>query len=242
MEPVIVNNFKGLDWGQAEINSLKGTVAKVSIGQPYCINLFNRSQIHGEPIDSDILAQKEKFDFYFLSLCCSFQPINNCRFLWASFSVDLNAKDNTGKVVNENDKPIAWDIIPKKILSTTAFERQSKIDCKVCLDLKFVTLETDLSGKSDKSNYLIYEPKIYSSGLRTSKVVWNFKSSQEEGIFGDMSNLIIIVKATKGSLLMGRFSLGGEVEFASRKGLIRTIVETAKEPKAIDLEYVFPSW
>jgi hypothetical protein len=62
----------------------------------------------------------------------------------------------------------------------------------------------------------IYQPKITAYGLNTSKVAWDFKSTQEKDVLGD-KEVQLVVQTPKGTKVRGKFLLGAEVSsFASK--------------------------
>jgi hypothetical protein len=82
---------------------------------------------------------------------------------------------------------------------------------------------------------IVYEPEIFASGIRRSNPAWDFRSTEEKGIWGNKSNLLLIIQAPKDSCIKGRFLLGAEVAYNIGKWV--KIPLAKKEDEAVNIEY-----
>ena len=101
--------------GEGEINTIFGKSNKIAIGLPYHENIVKRYIEEGKDIPYEIKQMIEKYDFHFLSLCCSFLPDTNCQFIWARFGVELFTESSSEEPLSE--EPIAFDIFPDEVLA-----------------------------------------------------------------------------------------------------------------------------
>jgi len=178
----------------------------------------------------------DDYDFHFVSLCCSFLPDSNCRFMWARFGVELNAVSKEDNKPLE-EKPITYDMSPDEIVSRMMYKEQVSLSPELKLEL--APIKTDIkAGKiATQEEFIIYEPQIFGFGLRRSSVAWEFKSTAEKGIWGNKRNLLLIVKTPKKSRVKGRFIFGAEVEVNVGIGKLIRIPYKRKRDKIIDVEY-----
>jgi hypothetical protein len=63
----------------------------------------------------------DRYDFHYVRLSCTFVPDKDCRFDWARFGIELKS-ENPAELVNE--KPIAYDLFPREILSEIKCKRE----------------------------------------------------------------------------------------------------------------------
>jgi len=159
-------------------------------------------------IPDDILSQLDDFDFHFVSLTCVFRPDPGCRINWARFEVELSATSKSGELL---EKPIAWYIFPKKISSKTKYKREVSLTFGIGFTLIPIQIGPKLDVRRDEK-FVVYEPAIFSSGLRSSSASWDFKSTRSEEISGDQSDLLLIVRTAKNSKIEGRFLLSAKGE------------------------------
>ena len=83
---------------------------------------------------------------------------------------------------------------------------------------------------------ILYEPQITAFGINTSKVMWDFKRTEEKGIWGNKKDLLLIVRAPKNSHVKGRFLLGAEVEYDIGRW-IPIPIGRRRDDEAVNVEY-----
>jgi len=223
-----------LDAGEGVIGEARGKKTIVAVGEPYYENLMSRLDEKKEEVSHEINRLAKKYDFHFASLSCSFLPDADCRIVWARFGVELSAKSESGKLL---EKPIAFHIDPSEVLSQITYKRETNLSSELSFNLPLLKVGTGLERKTQK-DYIVYEPEIFAFGIRTSNVIWDFKSTEQKGIWGSKKDLLLIIKAPKNSKIKGKFNLGAEVEF--NVGGLRRILPFArreKETNAVNIEY-----
>ena len=224
---------KDLGLSEAQIGDAHGKQVKVAVGEPYYQNLTSEFNEKKEEIPSDVSSQLSDFDFHFVSLSCSFRPDPDCRINWARFGVELSATSKTGDLLEK--KPIAWYILPKEILSQTVYQREAHFAPGIGFTLGPIKIDPKLVDVSKREEFVVYEPEIFSFGLRRSGVSWDFKRTKSKEILGDKSDLFLLIRVPKNSKIKGRFLLGAEVECNIGKWVKITLAK--KEDKAVEVEY-----
>lgn len=224
---------KGGNTNESELKVLFGIKNKVSVGEPYYENLMTMIFREKQEIPDDIIQMIKDFDFHFISLNCSFEPDKRCKLMWARFGVRLKAiSRETNKELEI--RPIAYDMFPDEITAEIKCSTEVNIDSQLKFDLDMLKTLANL-GRSEHSQkeFLIYEPEIYASGLRTSNVAWTFNATTEKGLWGNKRNLLLIIKTPKNSRVKGTFLLSGEVD---TENILKIPLKTRKD-NIIETEY-----
>ena len=199
---------KGRGIGEDKIIKIRGKKNRVAVGVPYYENLISRLVEEGKEIPREIKKMSDENDFHFVSLSCSFLPDDDCKFVWARFGVELSARSKSGTLLDA--KTIAHDMFPNEVLSKIKCKKNTSFTPK--LEFSFGPLEAGADiDISTQREFIVYEPQIIAFGVKTSKAIWDFKSTQEKGIWGNKKNLLLIVRTPKESKVKGRFLLGAEV-------------------------------
>jgi len=193
--------------GEGDIQTLRGKKNKVAVGLPYYENLTSRIQNLNEEIPYEIRRLTDEFDFHYTRFACSFLPDHDCRFEWARFGIDLVSENSK----SDQPKPISWDITPSEILTPVKYKREISFSPELKFSIIPEIVDAGISGAFNESKeYVVYEPQITSFGLNRSNVIWQFKSTKQQGIFGNKT-LLVIIKAPKDSKVKGKFLIGAEV-------------------------------
>jgi hypothetical protein len=224
------------DMGEGEINTVFGRENKVAVGVPYYENLISRLIEEKEEIPHEIKQMSDIYDFHFVSLSCSFLPDTECRFIWARFGVKLSASarsEDSRELVKE--KPIAYDMFPDEVLSEIKYRREVNFGPELKFNFGVVNADMKLIDVKTRKELVIYEPQIFAYGIRRPSVAWDFKSTQEKGIWGNKRYLLLIVRAPKNSKVRGRFLLGAEVEV--NIGKLIKISLTKRKDEVVNAEY-----
>ena len=228
-------NKLALDVGEGEIGAARGKKTKVAVGEPYYENLISRLKEKNEDASHEINHLAKKHDFHFASLSCSFLPDTDCKLVWARFGVELSARSESGEPLDE--KPIAFDISPSEILSQTTYKRETNFSLGLPFNFGLVKVDPTVN-QINRREYIFYEPEISAFGIMRSNIAWDFKSTEQRGIWGNKKDLLLIIRAPKNSKIKGRFKLGADVEF--KIGRWRRILRFARrkrEDKIVDIEY-----
>lgn len=178
--------------GKDKIIEIRGKTNRFAVGVPYYENLISRLTAEGEELPHEINRMSDDYDFHFVSLSCSFLPDPDCRFTWARFGVELNARPKTGTLHKE--KPIAYDMFPEEVLSGTKCRRVIRFAPGLKLDLDPVDVGKELIDVTTQKEFMVYEPQIFAFGVNTSKAIWDFKSTKEKGVWGNKRDLLLMVK------------------------------------------------
>lgn len=226
------------DMGEGEINTVLGKKNKVAVGVPYYENLISRLIEEKEEIPHEIKQMIDDYDFHFVSLSCSFLPDSKCRFIWARFGVELGASAKT-KVSGEllMEKPITYDMFPDEVLSKIKYKREINFGPELKFNLGVVNADMKLITVKTQKELVIYEPQIFAYGIRRPNVAWDFKSTEEKGIWGNKRDLLLIVRAPKNSKVKGRFLLGAEVEVSIGIGKWIRMPLTKRKDDVVNAEY-----
>ena len=231
--PALRNLAKELDIGEGEIGKEVGKKAKVAVGVPYYENLVSRYNAAKEELPHEISKMLHDYDFHFASLSCSFQPDSSCRLVWARFGVEISAVSKSEEMLDE--KPIAWDIKPEEVLSQTRYERNVSVGADLKVNLGVVN--ANVSHSSANKEFAVYEPEIFAYGIRRSNISWDFRSTNEKGIWGNKKDLLLVIRAPKNSKVKGRFLLGAEVEFNKGKLIRLPLARSQREEEAVKINY-----
>jgi len=222
--------------GKAEIKNIKGRINKVSVGEPYYENVYSRLTGEKQKIPHEIKQMMDNYDFHFISLCCSFLPDRNCKFIWARFGVEFNAvSKEASKSLKE--KPIAYDMSPDEVLSRIVYKDYVSLSPELKLELFPIKTGMKVGKAATQKKFIIHEPQIFAFGLRTPSIAWEFRDTSEKGIWGNKRDLLLIVKTPKNSKVKGRFIFGVEVEVSVGMGRLVSIPYRRKKDKVIDTEY-----
>ena len=225
--------IKGLDSNSYE-TALKlafGRQNRVVVGKPFCQNLITRILEHGLEIPSDVKKMLMDFDFYFMSLSCSFLPDNRCKFTWARFEVELDAIDKkNGSILN--NKPLVIDMFPDEVLNEVKFTKEISLKPNFKFDISSINAEI---GKTtaNKQEYIYYEAEMFAFGINSSKIAWDFNCTANKRILGNKRNMFMVVKVPKDSKLIAKFTLSVEVEM---EGCLMKIPMITKKRKDIILD------
>jgi hypothetical protein len=231
--PVLAKLAREIDVGESEIE-VAGKKARVAVGVPYYENLVSKLSAEKAELPHEISVMLGDYDFHFASLSCSFQPDPDCRLVWARFGVELNAVSGSGEHLGE--KPIAYDVKPEEVLSEFKCAREVDLGADVKVNLGPASAGVDLS-RAKKTEFVFYEPQIFGYGIRRSNVGWNFRSTEEKGIWGNKKDLILIIRAPKNSKVKGKFLLGAEAEFKTKKLFRLPFARSQREEEAVRIEY-----
>lgn len=224
---------KNKDMGEGEINTFRGRKNKIAVGVPYYENLISRLVEENKEIPHEIKQMMANNDFHFVALSCSFLPDRDCKFVWASFGVDLRTRSKYGEPYEE--KPTVYDMAPSEVLSEIKYSRKVNFSPEGKLSLGVVNMGMRVIDIETEKEFIIHEPQIFAYGIGRSKVAWHFRTTKEKGIWGNKGGLLLIVKAQKNSKIKGRFLLGAEVGFNIGKWI--PIPLSKREDKVVDDEY-----
>lgn len=191
--------------GRGELKAFFRKKNKVAIGRPYFEDLVSRIITKGKAIPHEInQLLKSGYAFYYLSLSCSFLPDKDCKYSWTRFGIELNAEET-------DEQPIAYDVFPREVLTEIKCKTEGRLTPQLKFDSKVISTNVKI-GKSETTEFISYEPQLFAFGVKTSQVVWDFKSTKEKGIWGDKTGLNIIIKAPKDKKIKGKFVVSAEVE------------------------------
>ena len=220
----------GSDSSEEEIFSKKNN--RVKIGLPYCKIISNDKKF--KPTE-EITQRFSNYDILFLSMSCSFLPDRNCTFTWARFSIHLKSFSND-EIGNETEqKPFIFDLFPREITTKIEKEESITIAPDITFNLGKISIENKLIEMNRRNKWLKYEPTLFSFGCRTySEFTWELKSTKEQCIFGDKTNLYAIVGIPKGSILKGDFKIMAEIK---SEGIIGTFF-SRKEKETIGSTFI----
>ena len=217
--------------GEGELITFGGKVNRVAVGYPYCENLISRYTEQAKEIPHEIKKMMDRYDFHFVSLNCSFLPDTDCRFVWARFGIELSARSESREL---QERPIAHDMLPDQVLTEMKCKRKVSFNSGLKLSLGVVKTDTGIDVETEKE-ITVYKPQIIAFGINMPTVAWDFKSTEEKGIWGNKRDLILIVRAPKKSTIMGRFLLGAEVEYYIGKWIPMPL--SKKKGDLVDKEY-----
>jgi hypothetical protein len=203
---------------EGQVENTKGIKAKVSVGKPILVSVIS----------------EDKFDIHTVSLSCSFLPDNNCKIIWTRFRIELNAESKSGKPTAE--RPIVLDMFPDKVLSEIEYEREFNFEPDLSFNSSIIKANPKF-GFRTKKNYIAYKPQIYSYGIRTPDVCWDFKSTEQCGVWGNNKDLLLKIQTPKGSRIKGKFFLGAEIEYNAGKLIRIPIAMRKKDENAVKIEY-----
>ncbi len=99
--------------GDGEINLFRGKKNKLAAALYGYENLINRMEQQIQEVSYDINKEKDKYDFHYDILSCSFLPDKDCRFDWARFGIELDSKSNSGEP--SDIKPVAYYLFPSEV-------------------------------------------------------------------------------------------------------------------------------
>jgi len=218
---------KKKEMGEGEITTFLGKANRVAVGVPYCENLISRCAEKAIELPHKIKKLMDDYDFYFVSLSCSFLPDTDCRFVWARFGIALSAQSEFG----EQENPIAHDMVPDEVLTEIKYRRKVSLSPGLKVSLGVLGTDTALNVRTEKE-FTVYVPQIFAFGINTPNVVWDFKSTEERGIWGNKRDLLLVVRSPKNSNLKSKFLLGAEVEFK-----LMNIPLSKREDEIVDVEY-----
>ena len=224
---------KQKDIGEGEITTLRGKKNRVAIGVPYFENLISRLVDEGYEIPHEIRHMSAVSDFHFVSLSCSFLPDKDCRFLWARFGVELRAESISRDRLEE--KPIAYDMFPSEVTSEVKYKRETIFAPELKFNIGAIDADVKNVDVRTQKELIVYKPQIFAYGINTPKAIWDFKSTEEKGIWGNRRDLLIVVKSPRNSKVKGKFFLGAEVEFNLGKWI--PIPLSKREDKVVNREY-----
>ena len=214
--------------GEGELTMFRGKVNRVTVGEPYSENLISRYREQDIEIPHEIRKMMDRYDFHFVSLSCSFLPDTDCRFVWARFGIELSAQSESGEL---QERPIAHDMAPDQVLTEMKCRRKVSFNPGLKLSLGVVDVDPGIDVGTEK-DVTVYEPEIIAFGINMPTVAWDFKSTEEKGIWGNKRDLLLVVKSPKNSRIRGRFILGAEVEFK----LMRVPVSKRRD-EIVDVAY-----
>ena len=100
-------------------NAIKNEPIIDSYGNTYCENLICWWTEKAIELPHEIKKLKNDYDFYFVSLSCSFLPDTDCRFVWVRFGIKLSAHSES----REQENPIAHDMVPDEVLTEMKHRR-----------------------------------------------------------------------------------------------------------------------
>ena len=221
---------KRKDMNEGELAIFRGKRNEIAVGTPYYENLTSRLIEEEKEIPYKIRKMIDDYDFHFISLSCSFSPDTDCRFVWARFGVELSAQSESG----EQENPIAHDMFPDEVLTKMKCRRKVFLDPELKLSLDVIDTDAVIDVKTEKE-LTVYVPQILAFGINMPNVTWDFKSTEEKGIWGNKRDLLLVVRAPKHSKIKGRFLLGAEVEFNIGKWV--QIPLSKRKDKVVDREY-----
>jgi hypothetical protein len=218
--------------GEGEINIFRGKKNKLAISVYEYGNLIDRMEHDKEEISYDIKKEKDRYDFHYAVLTCSFLPDNDCRFDWGRFGVELSARSITGEPLAT--EPTALYLFPKEVNSEIKYKREVKTTPELKLSL-FDVVEAGVGAQiSSSKEFVIYEPQIFGFGIGKPTIAWNFSKTKGKGILGDKL-LLVVIKAPKDSKVKGRFLLGAEV--SSHLSNWIPIPVSKRKDDAVEAEY-----
>ncbi|MGD8506577.1 MAG: hypothetical protein PVF15_07945 [Candidatus Bathyarchaeota archaeon] len=223
--------LKGI--GDDKIIRIRGKKNRVAVGVPYCENLIRRLVEEGEDTPREIKKMSNEYDFHLVSLSCSFLPDPECNFAWARFGVELIARSKAGTIHRE--KPIAYDMFPEEILSKIGYKREISFTPRLKFNIGPVDVDAKPIDATTQKKYTIYEPQMFAFGVNTSKAMWDFKSTEEKGIWGNKRDLLLIARTPKESNVKGRFILAAEVK--SHLAKLIPVPIARKKDRIVDAEW-----
>ena len=142
--------------GEGEITTFRGKVNKVAVGVPYCENLISWLTEKAIGLPHEIKKLMDDYDFYFVSLSCSFLPDNDCTFVWARFGIVLSAHSESG----EPKKSIAYDMFPDEVLTEVKYRRKVSFSPGLKVSLGAIGTDANIDVKTEK-DLTVYTPKIF---------------------------------------------------------------------------------
>jgi hypothetical protein len=199
------DGLKGDNSSQAVVEVFRNKRNRVAIGLPYFENITSRARELDE-LPQEVKKTIKTHDFHLISLSCSFLPDIGCKFTWARFEVELSSTALT------QEKPIAWDIYPSEITYEVNVASSITISPQLSFSLSGVDTNASLFSLSAQREYTSYVPQIFAFGFRTPRVVWDFKSTMQKGLWGDKRNLLLIVTTLRDSKLQGQFKVSAQVD------------------------------
>ena len=223
----------GLDEGEAVIDLVRGKTVRFAVGTPYFKRITSELIAEEQEFSQDVLDQINKNDFHFVSMSCSFRPDPGSRFVWARLSVELTAISESGNLLVE--KPIVWSMFPREILAETFIENEIDLNPKLDLTIGVAKVEASALNLKKRKSVIVYEPEIFSYGIKKSSISWDFRSTEQKGIWGNKDSLLLVIRTPKNSSIEGRFFLSAQVEFNRGKWI--PIAFSKRKDDAIDISY-----
>jgi hypothetical protein len=230
--PAVDKLRKDAGVGEGEIEGFRGKKNRLAVGLSNYGNLITRMQEQNQEISYEINKMKDKYDFNYAILSCSFLPDNDCRFDWGRFGIELSAEPKSGEP--SSIKPVAHYLFPTEVNSEIRYKREIAITPELKINL-FEVIDGDMGANiSESKEYIIYEPQITGFGINRSTLAWNFSNTKAKGICGDKL-VLVVIRGPKNSKIKGRFLLGGEV--SSRLSNWIPIPVSKRKDEAVDAEY-----
>lgn len=228
--PTVDKLMKSTDMSAGEIKTILGKCNKVAVGKPIFKRVTLKDIDKEKEVTDEIKRMLPYYDFHQLSLSCTIEPDPDCIFTWVRFGVELIAISDSSE---SDEKAIVWSIFPEELSSETKYERIVELSPELTIGLATVKAGGKLGSRTTKQSFIVYEPQIYASGFRRPEMAWNFKATKEKGIWGDKSDLLLVVRVPKDNKLRGRFKLGAEVKLRNR--LIP--LSRRRDDRIVDKEY-----
>jgi hypothetical protein len=173
--------------GEGVLATFRGKENRVAVGMPYYENLISRYAERAMEVPHEINKQTDEYDFHFVSLTCSFLPDTDCKFLWARFGIKLSAQSESGEL---QEQPIAFDMFPEEVLTEVRYRRVLSVSPGLELNLGATGADADISLRTEK-DVTVYVPQIIAFGINMSNVTWDFRSTEEKGIWGNKRDLFL---------------------------------------------------
>jgi hypothetical protein len=221
LQPSEEVHHKGMVAGGA-IQSFQGKRNVVQLGVDDAVPVLSKWSPN-EPLDEQIEAQRERWDFASVRLSCSFLPDRGCRFVWARMVAELTAPGRA-----DAGPPVAFDLFPRGIEERQTFKRSYK----VTPNLKLAFAELGANAGSEQE-VIRYEPRLAVAGLLTDTPTWDFYSLDSAGLVGSRE-LFLLIKMPKGSVVEAKFVLAAEVETL----LGRVSLRRYSDPELVNRCYV----
>lgn len=213
--------------GEGEIKLILGKRNRVAIGVPHCEDLVARFRREKTETPTDIEDLLPRYDFRAVFLSCSFLPDPGCRFVWARLGVELHSQP-TRPGLRIAEPPIVHDMFPDEVTVERKYKRSS------ILSPKLRTL--GVGSVKEEREFVVYRPQIFAFGLGTPNPAWDFQSTKERGIWGNMRDLLLVIRTRKGTKVKAKFIIAAEVELCLL-GWLRVPVVTRRDDEAANAHY-----
>lgn len=221
LDPAEEVEHKGLvDRGAVE--TVRGKRNRVQLGVDDAVAVLEGWPT-GTPLEPQIKAQLEQWDFTCVRLACSFVPDRGCRFVWVRVLAQLTASPPA-----DAGAPVAFDLFPRAVDEKRTLARTYSLTPK--LSLAFAEVG---AGATDKQETIRYEPRLAVAGLLTDAPTWDFHGLDRSGLVGSRE-LFMVLKAPKGAGVEAGFTLSAEVETRFRRVPLRRY----REPKLAPQRYL----